>query len=126
MKILVCLGSVKMAEAKAEDFHLKTSSIFYLDPKIIEQYAYVKLISIESKNYVWANPLCLAAISPVFSELEISEEDDFKIITEHSIKDLEQIVKFCHCGSFPTETLPYSNVFQVCLVNKIFLFQKMQ
>ena len=94
------------------EYHLKSTTIPYLEPQIIEQFAKVKLISLESNNFVWINPLCLAATSPSFADLEF-EEEDLKIITEHSIRDLEQIVKFCYDGTFPTENLSFpTNVFQ--------------
>ena len=97
-----------------EKFHLKSTRISYLDSKIIEQFAIVKLISIESKDYVLINPLCLAAICPAFAQMEFEDtQEDLKILTEYSIKDLEQIVKFCHGEAIPQEPENIPNVFQV-------------
>ena len=98
-----------------ENFHLKSTRISYLDSKIIEQFAIVKLISIESKDFVQINPLCLAAICPAFAQMMEFEDtqEDLKILTEYSIKDLEQIVKFCHGEAIPQEPLNIPNVFKV-------------
>ena len=74
----------------------------------------MKLISIESKDYVLINPLCLAAICPAFAQMEFEDsQEDLKILTEYSIKDLEQIVKFCHGEAIPQEPENIPNVFQV-------------
>ena len=91
-----------------EDFSVKFQSkkICYLEPEVITDFAKVKLMSIETKNFIWINPLCLAAICPGFADLEFHEDDDLKILTEHSLDELEHIVKFCHNGNFPVQPIP--------------------
>ena len=97
-----------------EKFHLKSTRISYLDSKIIEQFAIVKLISIESKEFIQINPLCLAAICPAFAQMDFEDpQEDFKILTEYSIQDLEQIVKFCHGEAIPQESSNIPKIFQV-------------
>ena len=97
-----------------EKFHLKSTRISYLDSKIIEQFAIVKLISIESKEFIQINPLCLAAICPAFAQMDFEDpQEDFKILTEYSIQDLEQIVKFCHGEAIPQEPTNIPKIFQV-------------
>ena len=99
-----------------QDFYLKSTKISYLDPEIILEFAKVKLISHESKRWVWINPLCLFALSPIISHLKKNDDDDghedFEIVTEHSVDDLQHIVSFCHSGIFPPESKGLDNVFQ--------------
>ena len=96
-----------------QDFYLKSTKISYLDPEIILEFAKVKLISHESKSWVWINPLCLFALSPIISQLKKNEDvEDFEIVTEHSVEDLQHIVNFCHSGIFPPESKGLDNVFQ--------------
>ena len=88
-----------------EEFNLKVDSIAYLEPKIIEQYAKVKLTSLENdqKLSVWINPLCLAALCPTFAKLQIEDQESIEIFAEHSILELEHLVKFCHRGQTPKD-----------------------
>ena len=95
-----------------EDFHLKSTTISYLENEIIKEFAKVKLISYETKDVVWINPLCLAALSPTMTKLKIDDLEDFEIITEHSIQDLEHIANFCHCGIYPPLSSECTDLFQ--------------
>ena len=66
------------------------------------------------KEFIQINPLCLAAICPAFAQMDFEDpQEDFKILTEYSIQDLEQIVKFCHGEAIPQEPVNIPNVFQV-------------
>lgn len=97
-----------------QDFYLKSTNISYLDPEIILEFAKVKLISLESKRWVWINPLCLFALSPIITNLKKNDDDgdeDFEIVTEHSVEDLQHIVSFCHSGIYPPESKGLDNVF---------------
>ena len=68
-----------------EDFHLKSTTISYLENEIIKEFAKVKLISHETKDVVWINPLCLAALSTTMKKWKIDDLEDFEIISEHSL-----------------------------------------
>ena len=82
----------------------------------------VKLTCIETKEFLWVNPLCLASVCPAFCELEVNDENaEYEILSEHDLKDLELIQNFCHHGSFPD--LPYPSVFQDFGIDLVNLMQ---
>ena len=95
-----------------EDFHLKSTTISYLENEIIKEFAKVKLISHETKDVVWINPLCLAALSTTMKKWKIDDLEDFEIISEHSLQDLEHIANFCHCGIYPPLSSECTDLFQ--------------